>query len=157
MEPDDRLHNNNWKQVANHLKLPYREICWLEDQKGTRYGPMEHLLFMWETEKKSLSEFVDLMKEIRRFDVVTRIEHYEKLFRNEQRRPSETTFTRRVRNTFRALRVPRRHQTTGQSPIAQNDLNNPKNPRRDRFDTDTTPSRTQWHHPYLRQFSSSAQ
>ena len=131
LEPEDRMHNNNWKQVANHLKLPYREIRYLEDQKGTRYGPMEQLLLMWEQENKTLREFTELMKEIRRFDVIARIENYERLFGSS---PSSQTIIGRVRETFRRIQTP------------QNDLNRIR----------TSPVHRQVHPPqYIRQDSAS--
>ena len=123
LEPEDRLHNNNWKQVANYLRLPYREIPYLESQRGTRYGPMELLLQMWEHENKTLQEFKNLMKDIKRFDVVARIEIYERLFRSDLPGPPYP-IARRVHQTFRVRRGPR----PPQRPVL-NDLNRVKSER----------------------------
>ena len=146
LEPDDRLHNNNWKQVANRLRLPYREILYLDSQRGTRYGPMDHLLQMWEQENRTLGEFKDLMKEIRRVDVVNRIEHYERLFNTEQPKPPHH-LARKVHQTIKRI-GPR-------SSRNQNDLNR-VTIARDRLNSQPLNGMkptVQWH-PVLRQISS---
>lgn len=147
LEPDDRLHNNNWKQVANYLKIPFYEVHWLEDQKGTRYGPMEHLLVQWEQERKTLSEFKKLMESIKRMDVVSRIDNYEKIFRKEQTNPK--TFPGKLRRTVRGALSPQKRNLT---TIPDN------NRIRGRIDTNPTEMKTntEWHHEYLRQVSSNA-
>ncbi len=76
LEPEDRLHGNDWRMVANHLKLPYYEVKWLQEQAGTRYGPVEYLLQNWEQDHRSLEEFSQLMYDISRHDVVNKIEEH---------------------------------------------------------------------------------
>ncbi len=101
LEPEDRLEGRDWKQVADFLKRPRYDVVWLEDQKGTRFGPMELLLRQWEHENRSLDQFKDLMKQMKRLDVVNSIESYQALTGVGQ----ETNLKNRIRRT---LKLPRK-------------------------------------------------
>ncbi len=105
LEPEDRLHGNDWRMIANHLKLPYYEVKWLQEQVGTRYGPVEYVLTNWEHDHRTLEEFSQLMYDIRRHDVVNKMEDHIS-FHKRRPPPEKFSFRKTIKKSFR---LPRRH------------------------------------------------
>mgnify|MGYP001547573180 CR=1 FL=1 len=94
LDPEDKLEMNNWRCLVEYLHLPFSEEHWLEDQKNFGRSPTDLLLSRWIMAGKSLQEFNNLMKEIRRPDIVDEIRKY---LKNEQQ---QSNFFREMRKTF---------------------------------------------------------